>query len=494
MMVINGGKVTMSGQNGASYDGSKTNTELDRWFAQLPDPESFIKESYNTLASRGATLYNTSPFARAVVNKPLSYVIGDGVYYQCLPDARFLGLDTDYMKEWAMKFTQLVHYDKLSFNYYEKQRILLQDASIEGDSCLWFDRDEDGYIKDLIATGGHIIDSKRNDIEKNIVLGIETDSRARRDGLYLVGNEDKIRFRNENGTQNVIQVFMNRERAGQIRGYGVLQSAIALYKNADTIWDATLQRMIFEAVLFAQTKSDNVDFQRQFENLQKRTVNSSRYQKNIQKTGESFGPSVSQTEIPIGAILNADQNGGMEFNKLETPSNNFQGSQEWVVRLSAMNRGYAPEFIRGEYPTSYSAGQGAINDSMRVVRNERRGFTRTVEDTLHYNLAIDYMRSGELDVIPGFFEPSRRGQRIRHALLDGKYMGPIPGFRNPLAEAKADQLLEADGVLLKSERIWKTSGATDFKSFLEHYSAEEEYFNGLSVKQQEQRIMDEQNG
>ncbi len=486
---MNNGKITSTSAGGEQYDGSKTGTELDRWHAQLPDPQSFIKENYTTLSSRCATLYNTNPFAIAAIDKPLSYIVGEGIYYQCLPNASFLGLDPVAAAEWGAHFSELVHYDKVDLNYYEKQRLLLSEGSITGDGGLWYERDEEGYIQDLIATGGHIIDAKRDDESKNITLGIQTDTKNRRTGLYVVGQDDVVPFQNENGTQNVTQVFLKRVRAGQIRGYSVLQALIALLKNGDTIWDATLQRMIHEAVLFAKTKSDNVDIQRQLKSLQSRTVNN-KHQKEVQKTTTSVGPSVTQTTMPVGSILNFDQNGDMEFNKLETPSSNFQASQEWLIRLVAMGRGYAPEFLRGEYPTSYSAGQGAINDSMQVVKNERKHFTDTNESVLHYNLAVDYMRSGELPKIPGFFEPTRRGKRVRHALLDGKFFGPVPGYRNPLSEAKADVLLHEKGLRLRSDLMWKGSGVTNFSAFLQRRDNEEKEYNNLSSVQQERLVLE----
>jgi len=120
-------------KSGASYDGSKTGTDLDHWREQSVHPSEFILETYDKLAARCATLYNTSPLARAMVRKPLAYSIGRGVFFRSLPNWKMLGMSKEQATEWGRTFTQLLHFEKLSVNHYAKQYDLMAETSITGD-------------------------------------------------------------------------------------------------------------------------------------------------------------------------------------------------------------------------------------------------------------------------------------------------------------------------------------------------------------------------
>jgi len=482
---LNNGIVMMTG-NGAGYDGSKTGHELDNWRTQLSDPNDFITNTYGELSSRNATLYNTAAYARAAIRKPLSYSIGDGLFFRSLPDAKFLGIDREEMVEWSQKFTSLLHYDKLEMNYYEKQSLLCAEASITGDSLLYFIREDNGYDFDLVATGGHTIDWKNTDPSKNIGLGIQTDELQRRTGFYVPGQDSVIPFmldggENSIGFQNAIQVFLQKERTGQLRGYGVNNSMIALLKNMDSVWDATIQRMVLESIMLGFSKATETNVPAQARNMaknvkavQNKVQESSESGNALQKIGEGAQP---------GEFYNLKNEESIEFTKLETPSNNFGNANEWAIRNVAMARGVSPEFLKTEYGGSFTAHKGALNDTFQTIKNERGSFVRNTDSKVNLELLKGYILSGELTAPPAFWENSKRGARVRNALLKGKTLGPVPGHINPLQEAKADKLKVDERFILRSD-VQVKDGSFDGEAFDAQWLEEDSRWGTLTSEQQ----------
>jgi capsid protein len=487
--------IFLSTSSAQQYDGSKSGDELKAWYSQLPDPTDFINTTHDILSSRNATLFNTAAYARAAIVKPLQYIVGEGIGFISMPNFKLLerlgvNVDQKNMVEWSQKFTELLICDKLDLNHFEKQYLLGADSSIIGDSLLWFERDEDGFITDLIPAGGYTIDSQRNDPSKNLKLGIQTDSRQRREGLYVENDKELYPFVLDGGWQNVIQCFLKRERISQVRGYGAVQSVIALLKNMDSVWDATIQRMVLESVILGFAQATDTNVKQQMNSLIKGVGGAK--QEDAADAVRSSGVQQVAKHLDPGAVLGLKNDENFQYTKLETPSSNFGNANEWAIRNVAMARGYAPEFIMGLYPTSYSAGQGAINDSMQAVKVERTRFVQTVENKVNLELLKDYVRMGELDVVDEFWEDTRRGAWVRRAYINGKFLGPVPGFRNPLAEAKAEKLLEEDGVINKSDRMYRY-GTYNYTSHMEIWAEEQQKFEDAKPEEKEERVIAEEN-
>ena len=204
--------------DGYNYDGEKQTGEFNSWNTFGADPNYVVKGTYKTLIDRLTTLYYTSPFARANINKPLAYSIGEGIVFQSHINGEPFGLTKEQANEFSKAFSYELHVEKLAANYYQKQPILAREAKITGDSLLFFDyNDPDGKPFDLIVAGGHDIDCQKE--ADNVQLGIQTDKYLRREGIHRVDENGYMAFKDDDGDQNVIQLLF-QERAGQLRGYG----------------------------------------------------------------------------------------------------------------------------------------------------------------------------------------------------------------------------------------------------------------------------------
>ena len=456
----------------SQYNGDKTGGEFQNWSVHDPDPSAFLLNTYGELARRNATLYNTSSIARACVNKPISYSVGDGLFFRSAINADFLGMSAAKAKKWSRQFTELLNLEKMAAGYYDIQPLLAREAKITGDSLLYFLRDGLNDIPfEFIPEGGHGIawDQKKD----NTILGIKVDDWNRPLGFirerkgYPVMN-----FKDSEGNQNALQ-FMYKERAGQLRGYGCFYSEIARAKGIDRVWDATIERMGLEATQMGWFEVDSSDPMAQARRMGQQDSGEA-------ESGLSQVP--GSQEMKPGGMYVFRNGEKMNFSDLKTPSNNFGMANEWALKMFAMATGYAPEFILGEYSTSYTAHKGALNDTWKKIMWERQMQIRHVENIVNLEYLKYFVSRGELSVKPAFFTD----HRVRQAYLAGSYLGPVPGQINPLQEINADLKANEAGIILKSAIAAKYG--TDFWNNIDEWADQQNRWFKASPEKKEEII------
>ena len=458
IVIIRNGKPYYE-ETSSQYTGDKIGGEFSSWDTITTDPNEFIKESYGILSDRNATLYQTSPHARACINKPLTYAIGDGITFKSAINHDFLGWTKKQAQEWSRRFTTLLHLEKMAAGWYENQAILFREASKCGDAILYFVRDDESHLPiELIVAGGHAIDwehstdnGKETPSGENWILGIRMDKFGRRKAFWQKVTGSEIKFKDEAGNQNAIQ-FLFQELAGQARGYGQIHSIIALIKQMDRVWDATVARMVLESVLMGYYNVDHTDVGAQMRGI----VDAAKGNTAPSTEGTTATTMVRSNDMPPGSMLHLRNRESMTFSDIKTPSDNFGLANEWLLKTIAMARGYPPEFILGEYNTSYTAHKGALNDTIKKYMSERRQFVRAVERPINLEYLKYFARTGQIEVPPSFW----MDHRTREALLEGTYLGPVPGHINPLQEVNADvkavenSFTDHEAVARKHGRDW----------------------------------------
>ena len=469
--------------SGASYDGSKTGTDLTHWNEQSVHPSEFILETYDKLAARCATLYNTSSLARAMVRKPIAYSIGRGIFFRSLPNWKMLGMDKEQATEWGRKFTMLLHFDKLAVNHYAKQYDLMAEASITGDSLLFFVPDSTGKPFDLVtASGALIIDSDKNQAPAGdtagYTLGVKHDKFMRRTGFWARGEQKEFDFVDSQGNRNAL-MFMLRERSSQTRGYSVIYPMVALLKNLDRAWDATFERMVQESIQLGWITANPNDVKQQAAGM----AAAARGRRIHSNEGTGF-KDYGGGQTPGGMYIWENKDYQINFTDLKTPSNNFSNAQIEARRSAGMSRGVGPGFLLGEYEKSFTAHKGELNDTMKTVYYERQRYVEQIENNVNLEYLKHYVRTGMLEVMPGFWD----NHYIQQAYLSGKWIGEVPGHINPNQEVAADVARMANGGLLRSD-FAASNGYSDFEAFLDEREEQERRFMTLDAEQLAKEIV-----
>ncbi len=480
-IINNSGKSSGFSSAISNYDGEKTGGELRAMPKYGTDPNDFIRRTYNTLSDRNATLYHTSALARACVNKPLSYSIGDGIVFRSRPSASMLGMSKESAKDWGNRFSQLLHYEKLAVGYYEKQALLVRDAKITGDSVLFFLKEEDTDIPfDLISAGGHIIDATKTDANYN--LGIKNDIYSRRTGFFSALSQSEVPFVNPDGSRNAIQM-MYKERSGQMRGNGAYYSEIARSKNLDRVWDAVIERVAQEATILGYSKASETDVRRQIQGLAKGGIS-------IGKAlgQQQYDPQIRQMQadqLSTGGFMHLKNDEEMDFLEMKAPGNNFDTINEWAVNMFGMSTGYAPEFLMGKYHSSYSASRSALNDTWKKIKQDRSTFIHVVDRNVNLEYLKYFIATGQIEA-PKDFTKSRA---IRLASISGSHLGPVPGHINPLQEVNAEIKADNAGYMTKSDIAQKYGNSND--DDFEQWGEEQRRWAELSPEMQAKTLQED---
>ena len=388
-----------------------------------------------------------------------------------------IGISEKAAQEWGQIFSRLLHYDKKDVKQYKKQALLAREADIQGDGVLYFLRDDKvqgGRPFDIVVTGGRAIDWEKT--EGNYTLGIQHDEYGRRTGFWSATSQKAVPFQ-DGGNQVAIQ-FLRAELAGQLRGYSCFGSEIATAKNWDRIWDAILERMVLEATQVGWFNASKTDVNAQVEQMVKALAS------NNGTTAKELKLSADPTKV--GGMYTLEDSEGLQFTDLKAPGNNFATSNEWTVKKFAMARGVGPNVLLGEYPGSYSAHRGEFNDFIRLFRNERHGYTDNVEDIVNREYLMEYVRAGELEVVPEFWTD----RRVQQAYLAGVYFGPVPGAINPQQEANAHKTEVEEGFRLRS-RVANMYDNGDFENMMAIREEEERRFRESTPEQQVNALVDD---
>jgi hypothetical protein len=444
---------------GARYDGEKIPGDLSGWNELDPDPNAFLRQTYNTLARRSMTLYHTYPPVIGAVDKQTDYAIGKGLLFRSQPNYLALGITKEEAGARARDFQQMIEFEFSRLNFFQKQGALFRTALAEGDSLLYFLRD--GADIDFIEMPGLVIDSDVND--GNHTLGIRHDRWFRREGFVDNGG-NYVAFR-EGARQNVVQFYIKRV-ARQMRGWPLSYAIISLAKNDDRHTDATLDTAVMESMVAWVTESgDPAGDKAQMDNLLNATkVNKGPIKRAIEKIGSLRGA------LP-GAVLNFNTGGKMTPLDKKTPGATFGAFKDWMLDYIGMATGTPPEVIKSKYGGSYTAHMGAKNDFRLSFMSKREAFIDSVCYPALRETAISLLLRGDVEM-PGFFE-SERNQR---AWLDGVWLGPVMGAINPAQEMNAKKTAVEAGFSLRGDEAYEVSGATDYEAFIEKRRAEEELF------------------
>jgi hypothetical protein len=471
LVIYKNGSPTYYSPRSAQYCGDKTGEEFRDWVTFGSDPNDFITCTYGTLVQRCVTLYHTSAIARACVNKPTSYAIGDGLVFKSEVDHKALGMTRKQAEKWQRTFTSLLHIEKQLSNYYEKQAQLFREAKISGDAFLYLLREENSMLDmpfDLIAVGGGDIDWQKSG--KNIKLGIKTDTYGRRKAFYRCARKTPVKFMDSNGNINALQM-MFRERPQQLRGLSCYYSEIARFKNIDRFWDAVLERVVQEAIQLGYFQASDTNVAAQARAMARRSMSAAQRDGDTQSSTSSNSVTRSDN-MKTGGMYWLGNEESMQFTELKTPSNNFGMFNEWSVKMACMAVKYPPEFILGEYSTSFTAHKGALNDAIRQFMSERKTFERTVDYAVNLEYLKHFIRTGQIETPKGFWESGH----VRRASIAGVTLGPVPGHVNPLQEVKADIAAVEAGLTTRSSMAAKFGH--DWYNMIDKWKTEQiEWFN-----------------
>jgi capsid protein len=287
-----------------------------------------------------------------------------------------------------------------------------------------------------------------------------------------------VRYKDDNGRQNVIQFYLKKQPR-QLRGWPLAYSIISLAKADSRHWGATLDTAILEGTFFAQTKSEDPGATRDALND---IIKGKQNKGPIKRALESLG---NLRRITPGNMLNIRTNETMEFFDKKTPSATFGMFKEKILDFIGMATGTPPEVITSKYSTSYTAHKGALNDFQKSYMQKRYSFIDSVCYPVMRELAVNMIIDGIIDA-PGFFDSEYR----QRAYLSGIWLGPVPGYINPLQEITAREKAVKNGFEKRADAMFNITGA-DYEDEISEWHRQERLYVGTPEEQRAQTLITE---
>lgn len=487
------------GEAGASWN----RRALKGMVAQSLSPIEDIDFNNATMRQRGRILYMSAPVAAAAINTARTKIVGSGLRPNVLPNREILNISDEEAQAWAKKTEsefklwaeKKQNCDALgNNNFFELQQLIVKSWLTSGDSLTLLKRDF-AANKQLnpYSLRLHVIEADRvstpidymaltvgntegvnTENNNKIHDGIEVDKNGKVIAYYISREYPNQIFYSEDnkwdrvlavgeksGIPNAIHV-MDAERPDQYRGVSYLAPVIEIILQLRRYVDSSLVSALIQSYFTAwitTNATDTTEFP--FEEIGENGA-----------TDSAGGVSKSSAEYEMGpgAINVLEQGEDIKFGNPNMPIAGFEAFVKTIEQMTGAALEIPRDVLVKEFNASYSASKGALEEMWESVKMRRNWFIADFCQPVYETWLAEAVAIGRIKA-PGFFD----NPLIRDAWCGVRWDGPAQTHLNPVAEAKANEILVANG--------WKTNAQIT----REHYGGN--WLENMAALEQERKIM-----
>lgn len=434
-----------------SYKGASLSAkELLSWRPVRHSADVELDGELSTLVARSRDLIRNNGIASGAIQTLVDNVVGNGLKLVSIPDHRVLGLDLDYLEEWARKVESLwriwsesVYCDaarKLNFN---SQTALIFRSVIENGEALalvlWRENQANQF-----ATCFQLIEPDRlsnPDFKQNTEFlrdGIEINhygepqnywiSKYYPNDYYYHGNTnswEKVAAQTSFGRKLILHIH-HPERIGQNRGKPLFTSIMPLFKMLDHYERSELKASVVNAMIaaFIETPMDS------------------------ESIAEMFGESVDDylekrkdwsVKLEGGSIIPVFPGDKVSAFTPSRPNSSYAAFVENVLRHIGTGLNIPLELLMKDFSkTNYSSARASLIEAWRFF-NGRRSWIINYWAKPVFELWLEEVVNKGLIEAPNFYENKAAWCRC-------KWIGPGRGWVDPVKEAQASQIRMESGL------------------------------------------------
>ena len=434
-----------------SYKGASLSAkELLSWRPLRHSADMELDGELSTLVARSRDLIRNNGIASGAIQTLVDNVVGNGLKLVSIPDHRILGLDIDYLEEWARKVESLwriwsesVYCDaarKLNFN---SQTALIFRSVIENGEALalvlWRENSANPF-----ATCFQLLEPDRlsnPDFKQNSEFlrdGIEINQYGEAENYWIskyypndyyygqgANTWQKIAAQTPFGRKLILHVH-HPERIGQNRGKPLFTSIMPLFKMLDHYERSELKASVFNAMIaaFIETPMDS------------------------ESIAEMFGESVDDylekrkdwsVKLEGGSIIPVFPGDKVSAFTPSRPNSSYAAFVENVLRHIGTGLNIPLELLMKDFSkTNYSSARAALIEAWRFF-NGRRSWIINYWAKPVFELWLEESVNRGLIEAPNFYEKKAAWCRC-------KWIGPGRGWVDPVKEAQASQIRMESGL------------------------------------------------
>ena len=434
-----------------SYKGASLSAkELLSWRPLRHSADMELDGELSTLVARSRDLIRNNGIASGAIQTLVDNVVGNGLKLVSIPDHRILGLDIDYLEEWARKVESLWRIwaesrfcdaaRKLNFN---SQTALIFRSVIEHRDAhgrvLWRETKECPFATclklvepDRLSNPDYMQNSEflRDGIEINQYGEAENYWISKyypNDYYYGQGANtwQKIAAQTPFGRKLILHVH-HPERIGQNRGKPLFTSIMPLFKMLDHYERSELKASVVNAMIaaFIETPMDS------------------------ESIAEMFGESVDDylekrkdwsVKLEGGSIIPVFPGDKVSAFTPSRPNSSYAAFVENVLRHIGTGLNIPLELLMKDFSkTNYSSARAALIEAWRFF-NGRRSWIINYWAKPVFELWLEESVNRGLIEAPNFYEKKAAWCRC-------KWIGPGRGWVDPVKEAQASQIRMESGL------------------------------------------------
>lgn len=434
-----------------SYKGASLSAkELLSWRPLRHSADVELDGELSTLVARSRDLIRNNGIASGAIQTLVDTVVGNGLKLVSIPDHRILGLDLDYLEEWARKveilwriWSESVYCDAASKLNFNSQTALIFRSVIENGEALalvlWRENQANQF-----ATCFQLIEPDRlsnPDFKQNTEFlrdGIEINhygepqnywiSKYYPNDYYYHGNTnswEKVAAQTFFGRKLILHIH-HPERIGQNRGKPLFTSIMPLFKMLDHYERSELKASVVNAMIaaFIETPMDS------------------------ESIAEMFGESVDDylekrkdwsVKLEGGSIIPVFPGDKVSAFTPSRPNSSYAAFVENVLRHIGTGLNIPLELLMKDFSkTNYSSARASLIEAWRFF-NGRRSWIINYWAKPVFELWLEEVVNKELIEATNFYENKAAWCRC-------KWIGPGRGWVDPVKEAQASQIRMESGL------------------------------------------------
>lgn len=477
-------KFTASGYS--HHGASRSKPSLLGWVSSSKSPHEDISRNLALLRERSRDLYaGGGPLGRGAIDRVALNAIGSGLKLNVRVDAKLLGFDEEFCREWCSKveseFDIWASSKFASFtrelNFYELQVLAFKSILLDGE-CIAILTDNPNTNSTGYNFCVNLIEAERLATPPQLIgqalidEGVELNQYGQPQALYIANRNPYSEllnlpvieykrvpcFSSLSGRRNVIHMF-NPERINQHRGVPFLSPVIEVLKQLGRYTDAELMAAVvggMYAIFFEHdARADDA-------------VGLEDYASE-QGFGEVPGLEGLSINEMNGAIMDLPEGVRPVTVSPNRPNTSFDAFIQSLVRQIGGALGIPAELLFLHFTASYSASRGALLEAWKLFRYWRDWFSVNFCQPIYEEFFSEAVLLGRI-FAPDFFADSFKAKLFTWA----SWTGPSQGQLDPVKEVNAAILRVQNGFSTYQRETGELTGE-DFDLNVKALKREQEY-------------------
>ena len=456
------------------YDGTKFFGGVSSMLDELDDLD------YWMLRKRSARLFRINSYARGIIRRLVTAIVGSGLDVVPSPDEQTLGLQEDSLQEWAEiignRFALWAKSPRLCDikgrrTFGALQRDIYREALIDGDCLVVLRQDPVTHLPRVqIISGNRVQSPPFEELDGKVVDGVRLDGNGAHIGFYVQKPATDVEhafdyeyipaYGPKTGRLQAWLVYGYDKREDGVRGEPLLSIAIQPLSEIDRYRDSAQRKAYVNSLIVGYIKSAG--------KTSSLPITGGAQRKKSVTAGENAGTEnpVSMVEVLPGFFMERLQDGEEPVSYAISGADvNFGPFEAAIMVGLAWALEIPPEVLLLSFNKNYSASQAANNEWEVVTKRERGRLGEENNDHVYEDWFLSEVLIGKIEAV-GYVEAVADAAQydIQRAWVLTEWTGTVKPSTDPVKRANGFKSAVDEGWTTNQRAAREINGSDFFKN------------------------------